>query len=148
VQRLHGDVTVDAVVGRQVWTGIARLEAYRQAGDLAGLRAVVVDLGTNGPMTPADVAELRAVTAGVPLLVFVNVRVPLPWQAETNASLAAVADQPGVKVVDWYSASTAPGALWPDGIHPDPEGQAIYANLVAAALGPISPADSLLGEAS
>jgi hypothetical protein len=133
-QRLHGDITVDAVVGRQVWSGIARLAAYKAAGDLAGLQAIIIDLGTNGPMTPSDVAQFRALSAGVPLLVFVNVRVPLPWQSETNGSLEAVSHQPGIRVVNWYSASATPGALWPDGVHPDPKGQAIYANLVAAAL--------------
>jgi hypothetical protein len=133
-QRLHGDITVDAVVGRQVWSGIARLAAYKAAGDLVGLKAIVIDLGTNGPMTPQDVAQFRALSVGVPLLVFVNVRVPLPWQSETNASLAAVAGQPGIAVVNWYSASAAPGVLWPDAIHPGPKGQVLYANLVEAAL--------------
>jgi hypothetical protein len=133
-QRLHGDITVDAVVGRQVWSGIARLAAYKAAGDLVGLKAIVIDLGTNGPMTPQDVAQFRALSVGVPLLVFVNVRVPLPWQSETNSSLAAVAGQPGIAVVNWYSASAAPGVLWPDAVHPDPKGQVVYANLVAAAL--------------
>ncbi len=134
-ERLHGDITVDAVVGRQVWSGISRLAAYRAAGDLIGLKAVVIDLGTNGPITPADVAQFRALTAGVPLLVLVNVRVPLPWQAESNASLAAARHLPRVVVVDWYQASGAPGVLWADGVHPDPKGQVIYANLVAGALG-------------
>ena len=135
-QRLHGDITIDAVVGRQVWSGIARLAAYKAAGDLVGLKAVIIDLGTNGPMTPQDVAQFRALSAGVPLLVFVNVRVPLPWQSESNASLSAVAGQRGIAVVNWYSASAAPGVLWPDAIHPDPKGQVLYANLVAAALAP------------
>jgi hypothetical protein len=134
-QRLDGDVTVDAVVGRQVWSGISRLAAYRAAGDLKSLKAVIIDLGTNGPMTPGDVAQLRALTAGVPLLVLVNVRVPLSWQSESNASLAGAEGLPRVVVIDWYQASAAPGLLWPDGIHPDPKGQVIYANLVAAALG-------------
>jgi hypothetical protein len=134
-ERLHGDITVDAVVGRQVWSGISRLAAYRAAGDLIGLKAVVIDLGTNGPITRADVAQLRALTAGVPLLVLVNVRVPLPWQAESNASLAAARHLPRVVVVDWYRASAAPGVLWADGVHPDPKGQVIYAHLVAGALG-------------
>jgi peptidoglycan/LPS O-acetylase OafA/YrhL len=133
--RLHDDITVDAVVGRQVWTGIARLAAYRAAGDLTGLKAIVIDLGSNGPMTPSDVTQLRDLAAGVPLLVFVNVRVPQPWQSETNSSLAAVRHKPGVRLVNWYSASATPGALWPDGIHPDAKGQVIYANLVAKALG-------------
>jgi lysophospholipase L1-like esterase len=122
------------VVGRQVWSGIARLAAYRAAGDLIGLKAVIIDLGTNGPITASDVSQLRALTAGVPLLVLVNVRVPLSWQAESNASLAAVGGQAGVDVVDWYGASAAPGVLWADGVHPDPEGQVIYADLLAAAL--------------
>ena len=132
--RLGGDIVVDAAVSRQVSTGIARLRAYRQAGDLKALKGLVIDLGTNGPMTPADVAELRALAAGVPILVFVNVRVPRPWQSQTNTSLAAVAGQPGTRVVNWYAASAAAGSLWPDGVHPDPKGQAIYANLVAVAL--------------
>jgi peptidoglycan/LPS O-acetylase OafA/YrhL len=134
LQRLHGDITIDAVVGRQVWSGIARLAAYKAAGDLVGLKAVVIDLGTNGPMSPQDVAQFRALSIGVPFLVFVNVRVPLPWQSETNSSLAAVAGQPGIAVVNWYSASAAPGVLWPDAVHPDPKGQDLYARLVAAAL--------------
>jgi hypothetical protein len=133
-QRLDGDVTVDAVVGRQVWEGIARLQAYRKAGYFKDLRAVVVDLGTNGPMTPDYVSQIRHICAGVPLLVFVNVRVTRPWQAESNASLAAVAHAPGVRVVNWFAASAAPGVLWPDAIHPDPKGQSLYANLVAKAL--------------
>ena len=132
--RVHGDITVDAVVGRQVWEGISRLEEYREAGDLRGLKALVLDLGTNGPLSPEDVATLRQLAAGVPLVVFVNVRVPQPWQSETNRSLAAVAHQRGVVVVNWYRASRAPGILWADGVHPDPKGQAVYANLVASAL--------------
>jgi peptidoglycan/LPS O-acetylase OafA/YrhL len=134
-QRLHDDIVVDAVVGRQVWSGIDRLQEYRQAGDLVGLKAIVIGLGTNGPMTPSDVAQFRSLAAGVPLLVFVNVRVPRPWQDETNSSIAAVEGLPGIHVVNWYKASATPGALWPDGIHPDPKGQVIYANLIAVALG-------------
>ncbi|MGC8627737.1 MAG: acyltransferase family protein [Acidimicrobiales bacterium] len=133
--KLDGDITVDAAVGRQCWSGIERLAQYRAAGDLVGLKAIIIDLGTNGPMTPSDVAQVRALAAGVPLLIFVNVRVDRPWQSETNASLAAVANQPGVRVVNWYAASAAPGLLWPDGVHPDPAGATVYANLVAAALG-------------
>ncbi len=136
-QRLHGDITIDAVVGRQVWSGISRLAAYKAAGDLVGLKAIIIDLGTNGPMTPQDVEQFRALSVGVPLLIFVNVRVPLSWQSETNASLAAVAGQPGIAVVNWYTASAAPGVLWPDAVHPDPKGQVLYANLVAAALAPL-----------
>ena len=110
-----------AVVGRQVWSGIARLAAYRAAGDRR-LKAVIIDLGTNGPISPADVSRFRALAAGVPLLVFLlTCAAPFSWQAESDASLAAVAGQPGVVVVDWYSASANPAILWPDGIPPRPQ---------------------------
>ena len=132
-ERLHGNVTVDATVSRQVWSGLTRLSQYRDAGDFRGLKAIVIDLGTNGPMYPWDVTRFRQLSAGVPLLVFVNVRVPRAWQSTTNASVAAVAGQPGVRVVNWFKASSVPGVLWVDGVHPDPKGQAIFANLVAKA---------------
>jgi peptidoglycan/LPS O-acetylase OafA/YrhL len=127
-QRLHGDITIDAVVGRQVWSGIARLAAYKAAGDLVGLKCHNHRPRYERPDEPARTSrKFRALSIGVPLLVFVNVRVPLPWQSETNSSLAAVAGQPGIAVVNWYSASAAPGVLWPDAVHPDPKGQDLYA---------------------
>lgn len=134
-RRLDNHVTVDAIVGRQVWQGERRLSQYRRVGDLNGLKAVVVDLGSNGPLKPSDVSDIMHICRGVPLLVFVNVRVPLPWQAETNASLAAVGKDPGVRVVNWFAATAKPGVLWPDAVHPNPKGQVLYADLVAQALG-------------
>ncbi|HET9059097.1 MAG TPA: acyltransferase family protein [Acidimicrobiales bacterium] len=131
---MHGDITIDASVGRQVAQGIARLAQYKQAGDLRGLKGLVIDLGTNGPLSPADASQLRSLAAGVPVIVFVNVRVPRPWQAETNASIAPMQAVPGVRVVDWYDASSRPGVFWADGVHPGPRGQLLYARLVSAAL--------------
>jgi peptidoglycan/LPS O-acetylase OafA/YrhL len=127
-------VTVDAVVGRQVGDGLERLAAYRSAGRLRGLRALVVGLGSNGPFTASDLARLRSLVAGVPLVVLVNVRVPDPWQAESDQTIASAASLPGFRVVDWYAASGAPGVLWPDHVHPDPAGQQLYAHLVARAV--------------
>ena len=45
------DITVDAAVGRQVDGGLDRLARYQAAGQLNGLRALVVGLGTNGPFS-------------------------------------------------------------------------------------------------
>ncbi|MHB1929748.1 MAG: SGNH/GDSL hydrolase family protein, partial [Acidimicrobiales bacterium] len=91
---------------------------------------------SNGPFTPQDMADLEDLTAGVPEVVLVNVRVPLSWQAESNATIRSVRGRPGFRIVDWYKASADRALLWPDGVHPDPAGQEAYAQLVKAALQP------------
>lgn len=127
-------ITVDAVVGRQVSVGLQRLTAYRAAGRLQGLRALVIGLGSNGPFTPADLDDLRLLAAGVPLVVLVNVRVPDPWETESDMAIDSAAALPGYRVVDWYTTSADGQLLWPDGVHPDPAGQQVYAQLVAQAV--------------
>jgi hypothetical protein len=127
-------IVVDAGIGRQVPAGLARLAAYRSAGRLQGLRALVIALGSNGPFTPADLAQVRQLAAGVPLVVLVNVRVPDAWGPVSDQTIDAARSVPGMKVVDWYGASARPGLLWPDGVHPDPAGQQVYASLIAQAV--------------
>jgi peptidoglycan/LPS O-acetylase OafA/YrhL len=130
------DIRVDAAVGRQVATGLSRLAAYRAAGRLDGLRALVVGLGTNGPFEPSQLAQLLTLARGVPEVVLINVRVPQPWQGESDATIdGAGVGHPQVRVVDWYDASAAASLLYPDAIHPDPAGQAVYSNLVVGAVG-------------
>ena len=128
-------VTVDAAVGRQVDEGLDRLERYRAAGRLAGLRALVIGLGSNGPFEPGQMQRLAAMTRGVPEVVLVNVRVPRSWQSETNATIDGAARRPGFTVADWFAASAGPGLLYPDAIHPDRAGQLVYADLVSRAVG-------------
>jgi peptidoglycan/LPS O-acetylase OafA/YrhL len=133
-QDLGPSTVVDAVVGRQVSDGIARLNAYRVAGRLNELTALVIGLGTNGPMSVSQCDQILSLAVGVPRLVFVNVRMPRPWESITNATLATcTAHQPGVVLVDWYDASATPGVLGPDQIHSTPAGASLYAALVARA---------------
>jgi hypothetical protein len=127
-------ITVDAAVGRQVGAGLDRLQAYRRAGRLQGLRALVVGLGSNGAFGPAQMQRLLALTRGVPEVVLINVRVPDPWQAESDATIDALRHRPGVSVVDWRSASGRPGLLYSDGVHPNSAGQRVYANLITRAV--------------
>ncbi len=133
-QDLGPSTVVDAVVGRQVSDGIARLADYRAAGRLTGLTALVIGLGTNGPMSIAQCDQILNLASGVPRVIFVNVRMPRPWESITNDTLAAcTARQPSVFLVDWYDASAAPGVLGPDEIHSTPAGATLYAALVARA---------------
>jgi hypothetical protein len=128
-------VKVDAAVGRQAPDILARLRSYRKAGDLP--TKVVVQMGENGPITAADMAALRRVLAGTSRVVLVNVRIPRSWGDAANDVLAdAVKGWPEARVADWHAASGPAGVLYPDGTHPTPEGQGVYAGLVERALGP------------
>lgn len=125
---------VDAAIGRQPYSGIDRLAQYRAAGRLKGLRALVIDLGTNGSFSPAEFQQLVGLAQGIPLVVMVNVRVPDAWQATSDDTINAAAGRPGFVVVNWYQASSNRALLWPDQIHPDPLGQVVYTNLIVQAI--------------
>ena len=65
---------VDGLVSRQFETGIAVVQADRAAGTLGNV--LVVELGTNGTVTPSDFDAMMQAAAGVTRVVFVNVNVP------------------------------------------------------------------------
>jgi peptidoglycan/LPS O-acetylase OafA/YrhL len=123
---------IDAAVGRQVLDVIARLEAYRNEGTLPN--RVVVQVGENGPLWRSDADKLREVLRGVDEVVLMNVRVPRSWEPEVNDMLKEI--KKGWRqatIADWYAASADPSLLF-DQAHPDPAGQKVYADVVAAAL--------------
>jgi peptidoglycan/LPS O-acetylase OafA/YrhL len=130
------NITIDAAVGRQVDDGITRLQQYQASHQLATFKTVVVELGTNGPMTTADFDEIAAAVQGVPNVVFYNTYDPEPWEATTNATLAAqIPLHPGWIEINWAAAAPGPGILYPDGIHPTPTaGGDEFASLLTAAL--------------
>ena len=129
-------ITVDAAVGRQVDAGVARMAAYRAYGVLGRYKSVVVALGTNGAWSPALFNQIAAIVAGIPHVVVVNVHGRLPWAAPDNTVLAqgVAAHRPQMKLVDWNVAAFAPGVLYPDEIHPNAAGSAIYVHLIQRAL--------------
>jgi hypothetical protein len=126
-------VRVDGLVSRQFETGVGIVQADRAAGTLGNV--LVVELGTNGTVTPADFTAMMQAAAGVKRVVFVNVDVPRSWEAPDNAVLAAgVAQYPGVAVLaDWYSLSTAhPEWFTPDQVHLEPAGAQALATLITS----------------
>jgi peptidoglycan/LPS O-acetylase OafA/YrhL len=125
---------IDAQVSRQMSQGIAVVRALASRGELRPI--VVVGLGTNGPITMAQVRALRAVAGPRRALVLVNTFVPRHWQSEVNAVLAAAALRYGdVTMANWYTTiRNRTGLLWGDGVHPRPVGGVPYARMVAAAV--------------
>jgi len=135
LDRTIGNLTVvDAEVGMQFSTATDILRYRRNTGQLGA--AVVVHLGSNGAFTADQFDEMMQVLEGVPRVVFVNVKVPRPWEQPNNEILAdGVRRYPNAVLVDWYSATVnRPELFASDGIHPQPRGQRIYANLINEAI--------------
>ena len=131
--KVTGELTVDAVVGRNYADGIdvvKELAKQKAFGDV-----VVVHLGTNNGATTTQVKNMLDRLKSVRTVLVVNVRVPRDYQDSTNAALASVSRAyRNVRLVDWYSASQDHPELFAgDGYHLTPDGSAFYATLIADA---------------
>src|SRR6266487_4228299 len=132
-QALPG-IYIDAQVGRQFYTGLSVIAALKARGLLR--RIVVVDLGTNGTVTWAEISRLFAEIGKHRRLVLVNTFEDRSWEYEVNSTLAAAArDHPDVELANWYATvEHRTYLLWSDGIHPQPAGGLVYARMLKAAV--------------
>jgi peptidoglycan/LPS O-acetylase OafA/YrhL len=129
-------ITVDAVVGRQVPDGLNRLADYRASNVLDRYRTVVVDLGTNGAFEPDDFQRLVSLVAGVPQVILFDVHADRSWVSISNATITAgVAAHSGqMRLADWNRAASDPNLLYGDAIHPNDAGARVYSQLLMRAL--------------
>jgi peptidoglycan/LPS O-acetylase OafA/YrhL len=135
LERALGDPAFATDVGLQPMGVIEILEKRRTAGQLG--EAVVVHAGDNVAFTAEQFDEMMGLLEDVPKVVVVNVKVPRPWEESNNEVLAdGVRRYPNKAVlVDWHAASAGrPELFVEDGIHLQPEGQRVYADLIAAQL--------------
>jgi peptidoglycan/LPS O-acetylase OafA/YrhL len=128
--------TVDAAESRQFSTGVDIIQQRKDAGALGQI--VIVQLGTNGLIDPADFDRMMGLLADRQKVVLINAKVPRPWEQEVNDTLAAgVKKYKNAVLLDWHSYGGAhPEFFYDDGIHLRPNGAAAYAAFVAQALGP------------
>jgi len=131
---IKGLTVVDAQVGLQAYAATDILRSRRATGQLG--EVVIVHLGNNGTFTKGEFDEIMRILSGVDWVVFVNVKVPRPWEGPNNEVIAeGVQRYPQAVLVDWHSASTnRPELFYSDGYHLRPEGQKIYADLVSSYL--------------
>lgn len=136
-QALPG-IYIDAMVGRLFSTGLEVIAQLKAEGQLRPI--VVVGLGTNDPVTSDEISQLFA-EIGNRRLVLVNTFDGRPYEQEVNSTLAAAAAAHPASVVlaDWYDTiDQRTDLLWPDGIHPQPLGGVVYAQMLQAALGKVA----------
>lgn len=136
-QALPG-IYIDAMVGRLFSTGLEVIAQLKAEGQLRPI--VVVGLGTNDPVTPDEISQLFAEIGPDRRLVLVNTFDNRPYEQEVNSTLAAAAAAHPASVVlaDWYDTiDQRTDLLWPDGIHPQPLGGVVYAQMLEAALGKV-----------
>ncbi|MGO9558853.1 MAG: hypothetical protein ACLPQS_12600 [Acidimicrobiales bacterium] len=127
LQALIPKCQVDAQVGEQWETGIAALQQLRDSGQLGSI--VVVALGTNGPVSVSEFAQMMSVLHGVSRVVFVTDHAPDYWEEQNNAIFfAQVPHYATARIANWDAAAKAnPSWLYSDGTHMPIGGPGAYA---------------------
>jgi hypothetical protein len=129
-------ITVDALKSRPFRQALEignYLKSVNRLGEI-----VIIHLGTNNYVDQKTLDEIMVPLADVDTVVFVTNHVPSKkWQDPNNMLMRAMPDKYGnVKILDWYTIAEAhPEYLYGDKIHLNPEGQAVYADLIMQAIG-------------
>ncbi|PFZ42018.1 acetyltransferase [Bacillus wiedmannii] len=128
------DIRIDAQIGRQLSKAIPVVEQLKNEGNLGN--NVIIGLGTNGAFTTEQLVSLIKLIGNERKIIFINTRVPRPWESIVNERLkATVTKYPNVTLVDWYAASAGKKDYFaPDGVHLTNVGAEAYAALVAKAV--------------
>ena len=110
----------------------------RDAGDIGAGTKLVIQVGTNGPVSDAQLAAIiKEIPADIGAVVFMTVRASLAWVPDNNKKILALPGRfPNVQVIDWF-AESQPIPLCPDGTHVvcSEFARDFYANLIFAKFG-------------
>ncbi|OTY21831.1 acetyltransferase [Bacillus mycoides] len=128
------DIRIDAQIGRQLSKAIPVVEQLKNEGNLGNY--VIIALGTNGAFTTEQLVSLMELIGNERKMIFINTRVPRPWESIVNERLKVTASKyPNVTLVDWYAASAGKRDYFaPDGVHLTNVGAEAYAALVVKAV--------------
>jgi hypothetical protein len=114
-------------------SGIAeQLETLRDADRFGDV--VIVQVGTNGTVTVADLDRIMAAVADVERVIVLSAHADRPWIGPNNELIRALPNHyPDVVVLDWDQIAATCDCLTADGIHIE-DGD-VYADHIAAAAG-------------
>ncbi|NMD71759.1 acyltransferase family protein [Bacillus sp. DNRA2] len=134
LKQLIPGIIVDGKVGRQLIQAIPEVSVMKSNGNLGNV--IIIQLGTNGPFTMEQLQSLYQALGTPKQVIFINTRVPRPWESEVNQTLAKfVFSTPQTNLVDWYTLSAnQPSYFAPDGVHPSTTGAQVLANEVFAVI--------------
>ncbi|WP_203631069.1 acyltransferase family protein [Lentilactobacillus fungorum] len=132
LQTVFKQAYVSAAVGRQIWQAGDVLTALKKKGELAP--NVLINLGTNSPMTPAQIDKVVKAVGKGHRIFWVNCHVPTRnWETEVNQTIQGASKKYAhFYVIDWHGYSyNRPDWFWSDNVHPNPKGNIHYTQLVA-----------------
>lgn len=132
IQKLMPNAYVDAQVGRQGSAAPDVIKQLKADGHLN--KIVVLNLGTNGPMTQDTLDDILSAIGSGHQIYWVTAHVPTkPWQQTVNNEIKDLAKKhKNIHVVDWNKASQG-HAEWfaSDNVHMGPSGNDHFARLIA-----------------
>jgi peptidoglycan/LPS O-acetylase OafA/YrhL len=134
LRQLLPGIAIDAIEGQQLYEVAAEAPKLRAEGAIGN--RLILELGTNGPFSTAQLVSLLRSLGPLRRIVLVNVCVARPWEQEVNQTIAAVASTyPGASMVNWFALGTAhPNDFYPDDVHLNPQGARYYAGLLTTAI--------------
>ncbi len=128
-------IAIDAEVSRSMWVAPSIVQSIADAGALRPI--LILGLGTNGDVDPADLAEVLSIVGDDTLIVVVNAQAPKDWIPAANGALADFARRERtVELANWHDA-IAPriDELASDQVHPGgPISSGIYIGSIDNAL--------------
>lgn len=127
-------IMVDGQIGRQMYQAPDVISKLQKEGKLR--KIVMIELGTNGSFTEKQLIKTLDALKGAKRVVLVNTRVPRPWEASVNETLATVLQSyPDITLIDWYSASEGhDDYFYPDGVHLNKKGVEAYSKIMVETL--------------
>ena len=134
LQAAFPGISIDAVVSRQLASAPAIVQSMVDNGSLRP--TLVIGLGTNGPIDPKALTEIRAIVGPHHEIVVINVQAPRGWTPGVNTDLSSFSQRyRNVEMANWHDA-IAPyiSTLAHDQVHPGPTGTGIYVSAVRDAL--------------
>jgi lysophospholipase L1-like esterase len=112
-------INVQAGVSRQWDDGIALAQQLKAQGGLGSI--VIIDLGTNGPVTLEQFQQMMGALTGASVVVFVTVHLPASysWSRSVNYTLEqGVSMYKNTRLADFNSLADAnPEWFGSDGVH-------------------------------
>ncbi|PKY09846.1 acyltransferase [Acidithiobacillus marinus] len=126
---------IDGRVGRQFSSAIPIWEELQKTGLTRNVDYVVLELGTNGAVTPQNMRTFLRL-AGHRQILLVMPEMPRSWEKEVqHLYLHIAATHPNVHLVRWDLLSrNHPGYFWVDRVHPNWRGIQVMVSAIAEEL--------------